>query len=160
MDGAVAGPSSAPLSSFHSFASCLADSRHLDAAARLASGLDGDDVGSGTALRFAQVCSKRAEDAEAAGLGQKVTLGGLDDDETDEDRLNWTLEARTWELLHSLCADRYLYHPADEDEDANLAELQQARDALFYQTPFDAVQDILHRNRGLRELKVSRAWTV
>ncbi|CAO1636969.1 unnamed protein product [Parajaminaea phylloscopi] len=164
MDDSTAGAGPGP-SSFLSFATSLADSRHLTLAGRLSSG-DASDPDSpsapgqlGTAIRFAQVCLEKAAAAEGAELGHEP-LGGAFDEDSDDEGFEWSLEARTWELLHYLCADRYLHNP---QSDGQLLAAEDgpdfgAKDSLYYQTPFAAVQDVLLRNRGLRELKIVRDW--
>lgn len=172
MASAIAGPSSLPsgalpssLSSFRAFADSLAEAKDATLADRLST--DAESGHLGTAIRFARVCSERAaraEGAEVDGLSsssRRVTQGmrqSLDEDYGEEDRLQWILEARTWELIHHLCADRYLHHPTD-DQGSTVSfkdEEDEYRQHNFYQTPVSAIRDILDRNRGLRELRVSR----
>lgn len=66
--------------------------------------------------------------------------------------MDWILEARTWELVHLLCADRYLPR-AGGDEEADFQD-DFARQPDFYQTPRSAISDLLEKSRDLRELKV------
>lgn len=99
------------------------------------------------ALSFAQVCLQRATATDGSELEEPFDAaeGALwDQDRGEEDRKNWILEARTWELIHILCGDRFL-----RDEDRDIAPRG------FYQTPLSAVQDIFERDRELRELKVN-----
>lgn len=167
---AEAGPGP---SSFRSFASSLADSRHLTLSGRLSSGdptQANDNSQLGTAIRFAHVCLERAAAAESAevGFSASATRGhshldfGLDGDTEsgEDDRANWILEARTWELLHYLSADRYLHHPSAKGDavDGFSEDDTDTSADFYYQTPFAAVQDILHRNRELREVKIVRDW--
>lgn len=163
MASSIAGPSSLPSlssTSFREFANALAESKDLTLADRLAA--DPESGHFGTAVRFAQVCSERAARAEGAEVNalegaDSTSRARLDEEYGEEDRLQWILEARTWELIHYLCADRYLHHPKDaeagdgEDED-------EEHGTNFYKTPLAAIQDILDRNRGLRELKVRHPW--
>lgn len=146
---AVAGPSSQPetssTSSFRDFAASLADARELTLADRLASASSDDPTPIvGTALRFAQVCSQHAATAQGEDTDFRDADGG---------RISWILEARTWELIHLVCADRYLYHPESSEGDST-AKLSRT----YYQTPLAAIQDILEDSRPLRELKIIREW--
>ncbi|CAO1613277.1 unnamed protein product [Sympodiomycopsis kandeliae] len=165
MASAVAGPSTlpSPSTSFRDFADSLAESKDVTLADRLAS--DEDSGILGLAIRFAQVCSERAAQSQASDTAGRSSRAfseigtsagnGLEDGFGQEDYAQWILEARTWEIIHNLCADRYLHHPLDEEvHDADDETLQHN----FYQTPLSAIQDILDRNRGLRELKIVRDW--
>lgn len=176
----TSAPAGSAQSSFLSFATVLADVRHLSLAERLSSGdAAGPEDSSessqlGTAMRFAQTCLERAAAAEGAEVGfamsTKLAADATDfdtDDGQEEDRNNWILEARTWELLHYLCADRYLQRDQSEvrpdssrDEEGPFVPGSQNLADLYYQTPFAAVQDILLSNRELRELKVRRDVTL
>lgn len=160
MASAVAGPSSlssSSSSSFREFANVLVESKDLTLADRLAA--DPESGHTGTAVKFAQACLDRAARAEGAQLNalesaSQSTPQGLDEDYGEEDRTQWILEARTWELVHHLCADRYIHHPTDEGAAAFDDDEERAAGQKFYQTPLSAIQDILDSNRGLRELKV------
>lgn len=66
--------------------------------------------------------------------------------------MDWILEARTWELVHLLCADRYLPR-AGVDGEVDFED-DFARQPDFYQTPRSAISDLLEKSRDLRELKV------
>lgn len=177
---ALGPPSSyaaASSSSFRSFALSLADARHLSFAGRLSSDAQDDGIQSSgsvpTALRFAQVCLEQAERQQGAEVGEAAIMSSQADpsssasgwDENgapgEESRQRWILEARTWELVHALCADRYLFHPEAEDEESrrDVAGSDgpggEGSSSSWYQTPFERVQDVLDAKRGLRELKVS-----
>ncbi|PWY97337.1 nucleoporin [Testicularia cyperi] len=127
-------------SSFSAFARVLQACKDLDPVSRL-------DPDRGTALLFADACSRLGEQAL-----DDIGATGHENNLEDDDRAAWLLEQNTWTLVHMLTSER-LHRAQRSAEDAQVDS-----PINLYETPLAAIQSIFEHDDQLNELRIIREW--